>query len=770
MNTTLFLVSIPRKEDKEKQISVEDYLKNVEQFFSSLSGMKSKNILEASPLFVFEIAVHRIGEEIYFYFACPRSFSQIMEKQILSFWPRAEILPAEDYNIFNPSGESLGSEAILKHSPILPIKSYEEFKTDPISSITNVLTKLEKDGEGGAVQIVFKPSNKNIKNKGIKAVKLIQEGNKIKTAISKANLGLFSEITEAISQRPNKSAKEEESKKLSPVEEQVISAISKKYSEPMFDINLRIVSSAKNIQRAESILNQIKESFEQFNSPILNGIKFNKLSKKRLKKLFYYFSFRLFNEKRIMTLSSGEMAGIFHFPMSGLFTPHIKWLKSKQSPPPVNLPEEGVIIGKSIFRGEEKLVRMSEKDRGRHLYMIGQTGTGKSGLLQNLIVQDIENGKGAALIDPHGDLAEEIISIIPNERANDIIYFNPTDIDYPIGLNMLEFDPKYPEAKTFVANEVIEIFEKLYNLKAQGFGGPIFEQYMRNSLLLAMEDPSSGSTLVEIPRILADVSFRKYKLSQCKNVIVKNFWELEAEKAGGEAALANMVPYITSKMNVFIANDIVRPIISQQKSSINFRELMDEGKILIVNLSKGKLGESNSYLLGMIIVGRILLAAFSRADIPEEKRRDFNLYIDEFQNVTTSTITSILAEARKYHLNMVFAHQFIGQLDEKTIKAIFGNVGSMIAFRVGPDDGKYLISEFEPIFSESDLVNLDNFNAALRLLINGETSEPFNMITLPPKKGTPEISSIIKNISRKKYGRNRTLVEAELYERLKRTS
>jgi len=337
----------------------------------------------------------------------------------------------------------------------------------------------------------------------------------------------------------------------------------------------------------------------------------------------------------------------------------------------------------------------------------------------------------------------------------------------PLGLNMLEYDPNYPETKTFVVNELIEIFEKLYNLKAQGFGGPIFEQYMRNALLLIMEDPASGSTLVEISRVLADKAFRTHKLSKCKNMVVKNFWELEAEKAGGEAALANMVPYITSKMNIFIANDLVRPIISQQNSSFKFREVMDEGKILIVNLSKGKIGEINSYLLGMIVVGKILISAFSRADVPEENRKNFYLYIDEFHNVTTKTITGVLAEARKYKLNMTFGHQFIGQLDEETRKAIFGNVGSMLAFRVGPEDAKYLLTQFEPVFGENDLVNFDNYNAALRLLINGETTKPFNIVTYPPKKGNLEIARLIKELSRAKYGRDRATVESELNTRLR---
>ena len=553
---------------------------------------------------------------------------------------------------------------------------------------------------------------------------------------------------------------------ITPEQQEIIKNISEKMSLPLFDVNLRILASSSSQDRAEQILEEVKSSFEQFNTTFLNQIKFKTAKGKSLKKLFYNFSFRIFKEKESLILSSGELAGIFHFPSLQLLTPHIKWLKSKQAPAPDNLPKEGLLIGKNIFRGEEREVRILEDDRRRHFYIIGQTGNGKSVLLQEMIKQDMDTGKGVCLIDPHGDLAEKVLSLVPDFRAEDVVYFNPGDIEKPLGLNMLDYDSNFPESKTFVVNELIEIFEKLYNLKAQGFGGPIFEQYMRNALLLVMEDPESGSTLVEVPKVLADAEFRRHKLSRCKNIVVKNFWEQEAEKAGGEAALANMVPYITSKMNIFIANDLVRPIISQQHSSFKIREIMDQGKILIVNLSKGKLGDINSHLLGMIVVGKILISAFSRAELSEEKRRDFYLYIDEFHNVTTQTIATALAEARKYKLSMVFAHQFIGQLDEETRKAIFGNIGSILAFRVGPDDAKYLVSEFEPVFDEEDLVNIDNYNAVFRLLIRGETSKPFNILTCPPSKGSPRIAELIKEYSRAKYGRDRARVEQELYQHL----
>ncbi|MDP3995949.1 MAG: type IV secretion system DNA-binding domain-containing protein [bacterium] len=753
MNLALFLVTLPQKIEKEKEVSLEDFLKTSQQFYSSLAGIREKSKIKqfffGNLSFIFEIAVHSIGEQIYFYVACPRFLAPMIEKEILGFWPKAQVQPVTDYNLFNPVGFSAGSRAYLKKSSVMPLRSYREFGADPLSAITSVFTKLARESEGAAVQILIRPSRRPIKKMGQRMIDYIYKSSQ---------------------KQPQKPGEPPQpSYGLSPEKQQTVNAISDKISQPLFDVNLRILASAATKERAEQIVLELQSSYDQFSHPLLNQITFKKpFLKSQLKKLFYRFSFRIFNERESIVLSAAELAGIFHFPSPQLLTPHIKWLKAKQAPSPDNLPDEGLIIGRNIFRGQEREVRILPDDRRRHFYVIGQTGTGKSVLLQEMIRQDIEQGKGVCLIDPHGDLAEKVLSLVPASRAEDVIYFNPGDTERPLGLNMLEYDQNFPEAKTFVVNEMIEIFEKLYNLKAQGFGGPIFEQYMRNALLLIMEDPESGSTMIEIPKVLTNPEFRKYKLARCKNIVVRNFWQQEAEKAGGEAALANMVPYITSKMNVFIANDLVRPIISQQKSAFNLREIMDEGKILIVNLSKGKLGDTNSYLLGMIIVGKILISTFSRAELPEEERKDFYLYIDEFHNVTTQTITSALAEARKYRLNMIFGHQFIGQLDEDTRKAIFGNVGSILSFRVGSDDAKYLTSQFEPVFDEQDLVNLDNYNAVFRLLIKGETSRPFNVVTYPPSKGNAEIARLIKEYSRVKYGRDRDKVEEDLRQGLQR--
>src|SRR3989344_1471954 len=361
---------------------------------------------------------------------------------------------------------------------------------------------------------------------------------------------------------------------------------------------------------------------------------------------------------------------------------------------------------------------MKQQDRRRHMYIIGKSGTGKTEMMKALAQQDIAEGRGCCIIDPHGDFADDALDFVPRERADDVIFFDPADFDRPMGLNMLEYDPKFPEQKTFVINEMLKIFDKLYDLKSTG--GPMFEQYMRNAMILLMDHPESGSTLLEIPKVLSDEEFREFKLSKCKTQVVKDFWIKEAQKAGGEASLQNMVPYITSKLTPFVSNDYLRPIIGQQKSAFNIRDVMDTQKILILKLSKGKIGDLNAYLVGMVLVGKILMAALARGDMKAEDRKDFYLYIDEFQNFLTDSISAILSEARKYGLDLIVAHQYIGQLvknnDTQIRDAIFGNVGTKCIFRVGTEDAEYMEKEFAPTFSMYDLQNVEGLHCLTRLL------------------------------------------------------
>jgi len=773
LNMKLFLITLPREmpktNEQQPQKSDKELIAVAEQFLSNLAELKPrswwKSVYYGPPHITFEIAVPHTDEQIYFYAAVPRGFETFIEKQIHGFYPNASVEEIEDYNIFHPKSETSGGFLSLARKYILPFRTYQNLEADPLGSITNALSKIMGETVGGALQIVLRPAKKGWNKPGIKTAKTMAEGKTYEAA-----LGAQSAVSQAreVFETPKKpgEAPLEKPKTLSPIDEETMKALKEKASKPGFEVNVRFLTSAENQERSEQLLSHIEGSFDQFNSPTLNSLKSSRTGKKRLKKLIYNFSFRLFDETEKVILNSEEVASIFHFPLPSLETPRVKWLKAKPAQPPANLPEEGLILGRNVYRGEERMVRIKQDDRSRHLYTIGQTGTGKSIFLQNMIKQDIENGEGVAFLDPHGDVVEKILEFVPKERAEDVIYFNPADIERPLALNMLEFDPKYPEQKTFVANEMINIFKKLWGAMPEAFG-PMFEQYMRNALLLIMDDPESGSTLLEVPRVLVDEEFRHYKLSKTTNTVVKDFWLKEAEKAGGEAALANMAPYITSKANVFLANDIMRPIVCQQKSAFNFREVMDEKKILLVNLTKGKLGDVNSNLLGLIIVGKLLMASLSRVDVPEEKRTDFYLYMDEFQNFTTESISTILAEARKYKLCLTIAHQFIGQLEDKIKDSVFGNVGSMVCFRIGPEDAEFVVKQYEPVFSQQDLINIDNFNAYLKLLIGGQTTRPFNILTYPPEKGDPKAAEMAKEFSRLKYGREKAVVEKEILERSK---
>ncbi|MDP3792496.1 MAG: DUF87 domain-containing protein [bacterium] len=771
LNMSLFLVTLPREAfsagQGQAQRPEKEVISIMEQLYSSFTNLHSKGwnkFIYGEPYISLEMAVHHIGEEIHFYVAVPKSYEQIFEKQAHGVFPMAELERIKDYNIFNPQGVSVGAHLKLKENPILPVRTYQRLEADPLGAIANSLSKLEKEGEGAAIQILIRPSHHNeVRTNAQKVAKEMQSGHDFKTALKRVKKPLTKE-------EKQKEAEKATPQVVTPFDQEMVKSIQSKSSRPLFDTNVRLIVSASDKFRADQILQNLSESFVQFASPDMNSFVVNKPSEGRfLRRLLFNFSFRLFAESNVLILSSEEITSLYHFPFSSAAAPKIKFLKSKPAEPPPNLPQAGIILGKNLYRSEERVVRMTDDDRRRHLYTIGQTGTGKSTLMKAMLRQDIENGKGVCLIDPHGEFAEFALSIVPKNRVDDIIYFDPGDVDRPMGLNMLEIDPTHPEQKTRVIDELFGIFDTLYDLKTTG--GPMFEKYFKNSALLLLDDYEHDiPTLADISRVLVNSSYRADKLSRETNPLVKEFWQLEAEKAGGEASLANMAPYISSKVTSFIYNEFLRPIINQKKSSFNFRDIMDSQKILIVNLSKGRIGDLNANLLGMVIVGKLLMAALSRIDIIDEKmRKDFYLYIDEFQNFTTDSISIILSEARKYRLNLIVAHQFIKQLKDNIRDAVFGNVGSIVAFRIGPDDAEFMKNKFEPVFSPQDLINIDNLNAYVSLLINGQTTRPFN-IKLQTEivfgAGSPEVAKMIKEMSRLKYGRPRDEIEKEIQERV----
>lgn len=782
VNMDLEVIKVSKIYKKEEERSSEKdawkgEIGSMEQLLVTLANIKSnlglfQKIFYGQPHISLEIANPAGAEEIFFYISIPKRFRERIEKQVLSFFPNASMEKVEDYTIFHPQNFTAAAMLKLKNKYLLPIRTYQMMEVDPLNEISNSLSKLDEGTEGAAIQMVLVPAGFGWRGEGRTVAHEMQQGKRLDDVFSKSvthkiGKGISKGLSEIVKTTASKEGKmsfqDEKTIQLTPEEQELVKAIEKKSNMVGFKVNLRIVAAARSQERADEILSHLENAFSQFENSDLNYFQIQKRVKG--KKIAFDYIFRNFDEENSVIMSTEEIASIFHLPISTTETPKIKWLKAGAAPPPPNLPKTGIILGYNDYRGTKSEIRLTDDDRRRHLYVIGQTGTGKSNFLKEMAKQDVRKGKGLCVIDPHGDFAEDVLTSVPKERAEDVVYFDPSDIERPFGLNMLEYDVSRPEQKTFVINEMINIFDKLYDLKQTG--GPMFEQYMRNAMLLIMDDPETGSTLMEISKVLSDEDFRRMKLSKCQNPIVRDFWIKEAEKAGGEAALANMVPYITSKLTTFVANDMMRPIIAQQKSSINFREIMDNGKILIINLSKGKIGEINSHLLGMVIVGKLLMAALGRVDVPQEERKDFYLYIDEFQNVTTDSISQILSEARKYRLDLIIAHQFIGQLSEEISKAVFGNVGSLASFRVGPEDAEFLEKQFAPIFTASDLSNVDNYNCFTRLLLNNESTKPFNMKTNPPTHGDQEIANYLKELSRLKFGRDSKIVNREIMERSK---
>lgn len=777
LNMDLEMIKISKIDKKKEELSKPDEWKDeigsMEQFLASLASMRGsfswwQRLLYHPPQVVFEMANPSTSEEILFYMAVPKKFRESIEKQVHSFFPNASVEKISDYTIFSPGSFTGVSTLQLKNVYALPLRTYKSLEVDPLNEISNSLSKLDTVEEGAVLQMVLVPAGVGWRHLGKKIAHKMQQGKQLKHAHQSLAREIGGELAKgvlgAIFSHKKKDSFVDDSKKviqLTPEEQELVKSIDAKSSMAAFRVNTRLVASAATQDRADEILAHMENAFSQFENHGVNHFQIKHRKKGRLMKgIVYDYIFRNFDDDDAMILSTEEIASIFHLPISTTETPKIKWLKAGVAAPPVNIPHEGILLGYNDYRGSKVDIRITDSDRRRHMYVIGQTGVGKSVFLQEMAKKDAINGKGFCFIDPHGDAIEDILMSIPKERAEDVIVFDPSDVDRPFGLNLLEYDPKHPEQKTFVINEMIGIFDQLYDLKATG--GPMFEQYMRNAMLLIMEHPESGSTLMEISKVLADADFRRMKLSHCTNPIVIDFWTKEAEKAGGEAALANMVPYITSKLTTFTSNDMMRPIIAQQKSTINFRQLMDEGKILLVNLSKGRLGEINARLLGMVVVGKILMAALSRVDTPEDERRDFYVYLDEFQNVTTNSIAQILSEARKYRLILTLAHQFIGQLKEGISKAVFGNVGSLVAFRVGPEDAEFLEKQFTPVFTARDLVNVDNRNCFVRLLMNNELTKPFNMKTYAPTSGDVELGHHLKDLSRLRYGRDAQIVSREI--------
>ncbi|MEQ1500358.1 MAG: TraM recognition domain-containing protein [Parcubacteria group bacterium] len=764
-NMTLYEVVLPEdisNSGQEKTKSLKEIVSNMEQFLAGMLSVITKDETKTykENYIVLEIANANGSDQFVFYVAVPNNHKDLFEKQIISIFHNARLTEVtSDYNIFNTDGVSVGSYLESSNNTVFQFKTYEAFDHDPMNVILNSFSKIQKEGEGAGIQIVFSPQGDYFNKKYEYAIEKIENGTPTKDAIN---------LPESITQSFKKEvfsffkspAKPDEEKK--PIDTEAIQKIKQKTSTTIVATNIRLIASAKSRVEAETILKSLESSFNQFTDSASTGLKAKRLEKSALQKMFRDYSFRSYDASELLPLNLRELTTIFHFHTTALSpTPQLKQTQSISAPAPADIGNSGTLLGVNTYRNIETPIYMQDEDRLRHLYTIGQTGTGKTTLLKNMIIQDITKGNGACFIDPHGSDVLDILSNIPQDRFQDVIYFDPSYTERPMALNMLEYDRNHPEQKTFVVNELFSIFQKLYGKVPESLG-PMFEQYFRNATMLVIEDPDTGCTLLDVSRVMTNKEFRQMKLSHCKNPIVVQFWTEVAEKAGGEASLANIVPYITSKFDVFLANDIMRPIIAQEKSSFDFRKIMDDKKILLVNLSKGRLGDINANLIGLILVGKILMAALSRVDSLGQNLPPFYLYIDEFQNITTNSISTILSEARKYKLSLNVAHQFIAQLQEDIRDAVFGNVGSIATFRVGAEDAEYLEKQFSPVFTAKDIMNIDNHNAYLKMLVGGRPVKAFNIRASAPPKGNPEIVDKLKQLSYITYGGDRDLIESDI--------
>ncbi len=701
---------------------------------------------------------------IYYYAVVPMSLIDIVKQAIATAYPSARIEEVDGKNIFQESstyGSICGGEFTLRKEAAYPILTYQESKQDVSRSLLNALSASKK-GDGIAIQILIRPADESWVDVAINTTKSLKEGK----ATNKKTIGLGynpSELLEVLWKPPQNREVGAEQKTASEIDKAAIDAIENKIRHPGFETLVRVIVSSDAANRSQAILQNIIASFALLNSASYNGFKYNQ--SKNIDALVTAYVMRFFpQEINSNILNTVELATLFHLPtQKDIPTSQLKRQSSKQTDGPTEAMDDGLLLGYNEFRGVRKPIRLSAKDRLRHTYFIGQTGTGKSGLLENLAYQDIMDGKGFAFVDPHGDSVEKLLGTIPRNRVEDVIYFNPSDLENPIGLNLFEFESE--DQKDFLIQECIQMLYGLYDPGRTGIMGPRFETWFRNAALALMSDPN-GSSFIDVPKMFSDPDFMNYKLQFVTDITVRDFW-LKEMAMMPESAKGEILGWFASKFGAFLSNEMMRNIIGQTKSGFSMREIMDNKKILLVNLSKGKTGELNSRLLGMMFVMKFQAAAMSRADMPESERQEFCLYVDEFQNFATDSFESILSEARKYKLNLIVANQFMTQLTEKIREAIIGNVGTIISGRIGITDAQILEKRFLPVFNAEDLTRLPNYQTVTTVMIDNTPSNPFSMSLVPfVAESNPQLRDAIKRLSASRFGQNRQVIGNEIAERL----
>jgi hypothetical protein len=730
LDSVMFQVAVPRG----NEIKIDA----MEQLFASLYSIKKggwKQKFSVQPAISFEIVAKQ--EDIRFYVWTPKSLRDVVERQIHGAYPDAEILEIPEYNIFNETGKVAYKSYQLGKGNYFPIKTFKDLATDPLASITSALAKMGPD-EGASIQVLISPADSAWQKAGRK---YISDTKKQESDPEKAKYSTSAKVLEAVENKIGK---------------------------PGFETSIRIVTVAKDKETAKMHLTNITSTIEQFASEN-NSFRSRKIRNKgAFVDDFLYRYQPMFNMSgnHISILNSEELSTLFHFPNKQVTTPHIFWLYAKTAPAPANIPNEGLYLGSSAYRGMKRKVYISDEDRRRHIYIIGKTGTGKTEMLKDMIMQDVIAGKGLCFMDPHGDAISDIMKLIPPERVEDVIYFNPGDSERPMGLNLL--DARTEDEMHFAATSVINMMYKLFDPFKTGIVGPRFEHAIRNAMLTVMQ-AQPGATFVEVMQVLQRADYVQELLPRVTDPIVRRYWTDQIAQTA-DFHKSEVLDYIVSKFGRFVTNRMIRNMIGQSQSSFNFRDVMDQGKILFIDLAKGKIGEENSNFLGLILVPKILMSAMSRQDTPEDQRKDFYFYVDEFQNFATPDFAQILSEARKYRLNLTVANQFIGQVEEEVKNAVFGNVGTIVSYRVGVTDANYLAHEFAPVFGEDDLLNVERYHAYVKTIVHNEPVPPFSMDLTKDMQAqkaaeNPRVGEIIKEMSRLKYGRDVRLVEAEIARR-----
>jgi len=726
-----------------------------EQLFATIHGIYSYSTTAQQSVSL-EIAV--INGFIQFYVFMSKNLRRFIEGQIYSQYPNVEISEVPDYASSVKEGQYIvGTEMITTKEDVYPIKTFLNFDVDPLAGITGVLSQVGANEEIW-VQIIISPVDDSWQRKGLDYIEKIKSGSLEHEPLYKSTLkGTFKWAKDLARTAINPVYKEEEEEKEAELPGPVkaaITGIEEKVTKLGFMTKIRIVSSAGNVNAARNHLNSVAGSLKQFNLTNLNGFREGMVVADQAMADFY--ARREFGENNYI-LNIEELASIFHLPSQTVQTPTIVWSGSKRGEPPYNLPvagtpqaEEATIIGKTHYRAKEEQFGIKIKDRLLHSYCIGKTGTGKSTLLQNMIIDDMRKGRGVAVVDPHGDLIRDVLEFVPQERIDDVVYFSPAERDFPVAFNPLESVD--PDMKNIVASGVVGIFKKIFG----DSWGPRLEYILRNTILGLLD--YKDATMLGINRILVDAQYRRKIVSEIKDPIIRDFFINEYERYDQKFRTEAIAP-IQNKVGQFLSSSTIRNIVGQPKSSIDIRDIMDNEKIFFLDLSIGKIGEDNSALLGAMMITKMQLAAMSRAGLEKEKRIPFYLYVDEFQNFATDSFAVILSEARKYGLSIVMTNQYIAQMPEEVAHAVFGNVGTIISFRVGASDANDLQREFEPVFDANDLVNLDNYYVYVKMSIDGVTSVPFSAKTLPAPENKSGVGREVIDKSLKKYGANRKEIE-----------